>query len=104
MFGSNLPIVIIGGAIEDWGLIPGFLDTNDPRPARQQIDQHYQGGWQPTAGFALDPDTMALSYPGDPTLRPVSIMLFRREIIALYPGEFVLILQPDTTWEVCRMD
>jgi hypothetical protein len=95
---------MIGGTPEDWGIIPSFLDTEDPRTAREQFDAHYQGGWQPFDGFSFDKDTGVLSYLGDPPMRPLSAMIFREETIAIFPSAWVLVLQPDDSWEVCRMD
>jgi hypothetical protein len=90
--------------IEEWGLIISFLDGDDPRPAKEQFDAHYVSGWHNFDGFTLNHESLELSYPGDPPMNPVSIMLFRKEIIILYPFAWVLILQKDNSWEVCRMD
>jgi hypothetical protein len=97
-------IVMIGGDPEDWGLIPGFLDESDERGAREQFNARYIAGWQPFEGFTFDPDTEILSYPGDPPMKALSIMMFRNEIIMLFPSAWVMVLQPDNTWEICRMD
>jgi hypothetical protein len=97
-------IVIVGGTIEDWGLIPAFLDDNDPRPAREQFNARYIAGWQPFDGFTMNPETYVLSYTGDPPLEPLSTLLFRHEVILIYPYSWVAIVQPDGAWEVCRMD
>jgi hypothetical protein len=88
--------------IEEWGLIITFLDGNDPRSAKEQFDAHY--GWQHFDGFTLNMESLELSYPDEPPLEPISIMLFRNEVIILYPHAWVLILQKDNSWEVCRMD
>lgn len=90
---------------EHLGLLPGMLDPSDPRPAREQFDANYQhgGGWFPTKGHVLSADN-TLTYPGDPPLKPVAMTLLRDELILLYPYSFVAIIQPDRTFEVCRMD
>lgn len=87
------------------GEIPFWLDEDDPRPAREQLDSHYQhgGGWLPFDGFKLDRN-MTLTYPGDPPMKPFAFMLLREEKIVFYPHAWVMILQPDGTFEICRMD
>lgn len=97
-------LILIGGTIEDWGFIPGFLDARDPRPAAQQINQHYLRGWRPFQGFTFDLHNLTLSYSSDPPLRPISFLQFREEILVLYPGEWVVIIQPNKSWEACRLD
>jgi hypothetical protein len=89
--------------IEHWGYIPLFLREDDPRPAREQFDERYQAGWKPFKGFTKD-DQDGLHYPEDPVQKPVSELFFRDERIILYPGSWVCIIQPDGSWEVCRMD
>jgi hypothetical protein len=93
------------GDVETWGFIPGFLDESDPRPAREQFNERYRGGWMPAPpGLKLDPATVSLTYPGDPPMRPVSVGQFRSEMLLLYPSSWVCILQKDGSWEVARMD
>lgn len=88
-----------------WGYVPEFLDEHDPRSAREQIAEKYVGGWNPLPGGTFDIETLAWTYPGDPPQQPVSIMIFRRERLIMYPHEFVLILSPDRkSWEISRMD
>ena len=38
---------------EQLGMLPYFIDPNDPRPAREQLDANYQhgGGWVPSRGL-----------------------------------------------------
>lgn len=89
------------------GIIPEMLDENDPRPAREQFDTNYQhgGGWMPFHGHTLVPeDKFKLCYPGDPPLLPVALIRLRHERIVIYPHAWVVILQPDNTFEVARMD
>lgn len=87
------------------GLIPGFLDNHDPRPAAQQLDANYQhgGGWRPMDGFTLDSDCV-LHYPGDPPFRPIALIALRQEQILIYEYAFVCIVQPDGSFAVSRMD
>ena len=100
------PIVAVGGDLDAWGLIASFLNTDDPRPAKEQLDAHY--GWRPFEGFKLDLDNMSLTYGEgddvDPPLSPVSVIFFRQEKVILYPHAWVMVMQPDRSWEICRMD
>jgi hypothetical protein len=92
---------------ETLGLIPGFLDEDDPRPAREQFNERYAqgGGWQPFVGFSLDPRDHTLSYADDPVLHPLAVcLLHERERIVFYDHAWVLILQPDGSYEIARID
>jgi len=91
---------------EMWGLIPSFLDPEDPAKAAQQFDAKYSfgGGWRPFKGHKFDAETLTLKYPGDPALKAISMIQFRDEKIFLFDYAWVVILQPDGTWESCRMD
>jgi hypothetical protein len=97
-------IVMVGGDPQDWGFIPGFLSEKDPRPAKEQFNERYVSGWCSFKGFTFDEDTETLKYPGDPIMHPLSAIMFRDETILLYPHQWILILQPDHTWDVARMD
>jgi hypothetical protein len=89
----------------DLGLLPQMLNSSDPRPAREQLDSGYRhgGGWDPFPGFKLSNNDNLL-YPGDPPTRPVASTKLRDETIVLYEHEWVAIIQPDRSFEVCRMD
>ena len=90
---------------ESLGFIPSFLSDDDPRPAREQLDAHYQhgGGWCPQDKFTLGGKGV-LHYPGDPPLKPIAMTGLRDEIIRVYPHGYVCVEQPDGDFEVARMD
>lgn len=94
-----------GGTPDDVGMIPAWLDEADPRPAREQLNEHYQhgGGWDPFHGFRLNRNG-SIQYPGDPPLRPLAMMKLRDEAIAVFPHAWVMILQKNGSFEICRMD
>ena len=94
-----------GGTLDDIGPLPLWLDENDPRPAKEQLDVHYQhgGGWQPFEGFKLLKGGR-IKYPGDPAHKPLAMMQLREEVIMVYPHAWVMILQKDGSYEICRMD
>jgi hypothetical protein len=87
------------------GDLPRMLSTNNPRPARDQLDAGYKqmGGWRPFRGFTLGAD-YGLVYPGDPPLFPWAAGQLRDETILVYPHDWVVIRQQDGAFEVCRMD
>jgi hypothetical protein len=87
------------------GVIPSFLSEDDPRPAREQFDAHYRigGGWRPMPGFTMLPDG-ALGYPGDPPTLALAETRLRDETIRFYEYSWVAVIQPDGSFEVCRMD
>lgn len=97
-------LVMIGGHPNDWGLIPTFLDNHDPRPAAEQFNSRYIAGWNPFDGFKFDPVKRTLKYPSDPLLEVISEIRFRNERIMLFPSDWVVIVQPDGSWQVSRMD
>jgi hypothetical protein len=86
------------------GYIPMFLDDRDPRPAREQIMANYVGGWHPFEGFTLNESNGYLEYPEDPPTLPIATVQLRDEVITVYEHSWVLIMQPDKTWEVARLD
>jgi len=91
---------------EHLGLIPYMLNPDDPRSAKEQFDSEYAngGGWHPQPGFALQ-DNDDLQYPDDPPLKPLAeIHWGRPERVLIYEFGYVAIIQPDGSFEVCRMD
>ena len=95
-----------GGTLDSLGLIPFWLDPDDPRPAREQLNEHYAhgGGWRPQAGFKFNKRDMSVRFPGDPPFRPIAMMKFRDEKIIAYQYAYFMILQKDGSFEICRMD
>lgn len=87
------------------GFIPHFLSDADPAPAREQLDRAYAhgGGWSAFKGFTLLANGQ-IRYPGDPPLRLLAEAKLRDEVIRVYEHEWVLVLQPNGTFEVSRMD
>ena len=91
-------------AVELAGAIPHFLNSDDPRPAAQQFDEHYVGGWRPFQGHTFDPETGLLHYPEEGPLEPFAVLGHHEELIYIYPYAWVCIVQPDDTYEIARMD
>jgi hypothetical protein len=87
------------------GLLIDMLSACDPRPAREQLHTGYLhgGGWNPFKGFTLSPNNK-LHYPGDPPTRPMAQAMLGDELIVVYKHAWVAIIQPDRSFEVCRMD
>jgi hypothetical protein len=84
------------------GFIPTFLRDDDPRTAREQFNANYISGWRSVTGFKRNGTT--LTYPGDPPLKPYCVILFHDEEIYVYPHAWVMVVQKDGTFEICRMD
>lgn len=99
------------GVTDEWlGIIPLFLDMNDPRPAAEQINDEYAhgGGWRTMDGFTMEPDH-TLTYPSGvdhPEERyvPLATATLRDEQLFFYDCAWVAIVQPDGTFEVARLD
>jgi hypothetical protein len=89
---------------EHLGFLPDFLSPGDPRPAAEQFDANYHfGGWTPFKGFKLLEDN-SLKYPGDPKMPPLAKAQLRDELILFYESAWVAIIQPDSSFEVARLD
>lgn len=87
------------------GYLPRFLDARDPESAVTQLNANYQhgGGWRPFQGFTLNADD-SIKYPGDPAIPPLAKAQLREETIIIYPHAWVAVIQPDRSFEICRMD
>ena len=94
----------LGVFSEIWGYIPTFLHAIDPASTTEQFNKYYISGWTPFKGFTLDKETMMLTYPEDPPMRPYAVARFRQDIIAIYESAWVCVLKPDGSYEVARMD
>jgi hypothetical protein len=88
------------------GYLPTFFDYNDPRPAKEQIDSAYQhgGGWRPQPGWAFDPETMLMQYPGDPAFKPLAVAKLRDEMLVVYEHEYLAIIQKDHSFEMALVN
>ena len=91
--------------LADLGRIPEMLDPTNPAPARDQFSANYQhgGGWRPFDDKFTIGDDDRLGYPGDEPMSPIAEFKFRAERILIYESHFVVIVQPDRSFEVCRM-
>ena len=90
---------------DELGLLPDFINQNDPRCARDQFDSNYAhgGGWIPIPGFKNK--GMVLTYPGDPPLHPIAMWPLRDEMIVVYRHNIVAIFQvKDGSFSVARLD
>ncbi len=97
--------ILRGTHYDALGYIPHFLVPEDTRPAKEQFTERYiYGGWSKFEGHTLNLKTMALKYPGDPPMLPLAVAELGHEKIYVYPHAWVLILQPDGSFEVARLD
>lgn len=95
-----------GYALEDIiGFVSLMLNEHNPKSAAEQLNDGYQhgGGWTPFKGFTLD-DQNNLKYPGDPKMKPWAFAKLRDELICVYESAWFAVIQPDRSFEVCRMD
>lgn len=94
-----------GGTVNHLGYTLAWLDKNDPDGAVAQLHKHYShgGGWNKFDGFTLMPDK-SIKYTGDPKLPVRAEITFRDEKIYVYDHAWFLVLQPDGTYEIARMD
>lgn len=94
-----------GATFDMLGYIPAFLSFDDKRPAAEQIAANYKhcGGWTPFKGFEIW-EVNRLKYPGDPPIAPLFRSKLRDEDLWFYQHAWFRIVQPDGTWEVCRLD
>jgi hypothetical protein len=92
------------------GLLPQFLNENDPRGAVAQINEAYAhgGGWHEFEGFKLVWDhawhIVGLAYPEDPTMWELSRCQFRDELVVLCESDWVAVIQKNGAFNVARID
>lgn len=96
---------LVPSQVIDLGFIPAMLSEENPKLAKEQLDDGYQhgGGWSPFVGFRLEDDN-SLHYPGDPPMFPLAYAMLRDELILFYPFAWVAIVQKDRSFEICQMD
>lgn len=90
--------------MEHLGFLPSFLSLDDPRSAIEQFAANYWPGWKTFEGFAVDPLTGNMTYPGDPAQKPLAMTEFRGDRIYFYDHSWVTVIQKDGRVETCRMD
>lgn len=88
----------------DLGLLPSFFREDDPRPAREQINERYISGWHPMPGCGLRDGTRYMVYPGDPPAHFRAVTMLREEQIVLYEHDWLAIVQRDGSFEIARID
>lgn len=92
------------------GFIIYFLDTDDPRPAKEQINERYAhgGGWKFYPGkwtMTFDADDVPhFRYPGDPPVRARGRSELHSERLFIMDHGYFAIVQPDGTFEIARLD
>jgi hypothetical protein len=89
------------------GFLPDILLAEDKRPVKAQLEDRYAhgGGFRPIAGMKLNRMTMIMHFPGDPPYVPAAWTQIGEEKVYYYPlCSLLLILQPDHSWEVTRVD
>ena len=91
--------------MEMLGFLPSMIDDTNPLSAREQFDHNYKhgGGWRPFEGFTMLQNGN-LQYLQDPPTRLLFETKLREETILFYEHAWVAIIQPDGSFEVCRMD
>lgn len=93
------------GGWDSIGFIPEMLSEANPKSAVKQLNAGYRhgGGWKPFKGFELRADN-SIKYPGNPAHKPLAVMKLRDEQIFVYESGWVMVLQPDRSYEIARMD
>ena len=101
----RMTMELIGPYLPTWLTIA----ERNPAPITKTLGQLYAhgGGWRPFEGFTLNDDN-SLSYPGDPPTLPLATFIFEGahegEIAVFYQHEWVAVIAPDRSFEICRMD
>jgi hypothetical protein len=85
-----------------------IFSEEDPRPARDQINDRYAhgGGWSPLTPnrWKIVSEEGHIQYPGDPPLPPLFQWNLHEEVLRLYSHGLVMIIAPDGSFEISRMD
>jgi hypothetical protein len=91
----------------DLGRLPEIIRSTDPRPAREQVNERYGGGWDPMGGFTLRKTEKGyrLMYPGDPPMLGLAFieLPLSREMVVLFESDWVVVVQEGGSWEASRM-
>jgi hypothetical protein len=88
------------------GFIAVFCNDDDPRSAREQLNDNYAhgGGFNPTKGFEMA-ENGELSYPGDLPMKPLWNCIIHGEEVRVYEHAWVAIINlKDNSFIVARMD
>jgi hypothetical protein len=89
----------------DLGYLPQLITDIDVTVAKQlAVTYAHGGGWRPQSGFTLDIESMTLTYPGDPPMRPLAMSVLRTEKLFFYPYSYLCVVQQDGSFEVSRVD
>ena len=91
-------------APEACGFIPTFLNVDDERPLKEQINDNYIAGWRNFEGFKIKSKSWTIGFPGDPDMQPLGGAALHGEVIAVYPYGWTMIVQEDSTFEIARLD
>lgn len=93
---------------EHLGFLPMILRADDPRPAREQIEERYAhgGGYHPYPDGAWTFSGNSMKFPGDPPLLPLASLALplSHEELFVYDHALVRIQQADGSSRVTRMD
>ncbi|HEY1888473.1 MAG TPA: hypothetical protein VGG86_20890 [Roseiarcus sp.] len=96
-----------GFGIEHLGFLPEILLRDDPRPVKDQLDDRYRHGGGYRAKnfdkFKLGKG-MVLRWPGDEPQKPLAATLINDELVVFYEHALLLVMQPDGSFEVTRVD
>ena len=84
------------------GLLPLWVSVDATPSMIDEIHENYGhgGGWQDFKGFNVDIETGAMTYPGDPVQYPIAMMVGDSEVIWLYSGSWVTVM--DRATKLCR--
>jgi hypothetical protein len=91
------------------GNLPDFLSVHDKRGAAEQFAANYPfGGWNTSLTdrfrFTATLGEERLVFPGDPAMKPLAWTTLRDERILLFPHSWVVVVAPDDSFEVARLD
>jgi hypothetical protein len=105
--------------LEAAGYLPMMLNENDPASVQDQLQITYAhgGGWHSFKGFSLaqlkehypdgEPtgrDMYALKYPEDPPMMEKSRATFRNQLLVLFEGDWLGIIENEKLIDVARID
>jgi hypothetical protein len=93
-----------GLTYESLGFIPQFMHTDDPRSAKEQIDEAYQhgGGWHQSVNpWVIHETTITANGEG---YNLIATAKLRGEEIRLYEASWTAIIHEDGSFEVARLD
>ena len=86
------------------GFLIMFIDAEDKTSAVDQIDRHYNAYWNTIKNHTRIGDDGTMYYPDDPPQKPLASAQHFDETLYFYPSAWVVVVKPDKSFDIARID